>query len=181
MRYIHSSKLAPIVFVYDNFLLKKCFGNLKKLEHIFFVFRHALVYSQYFRINSICQRNKQLRHMHIAQLPTNDLETIIKSDFARLVTPTETVQRPTNVPLGWRTPLGWPPCDRDSAAKPDDINTTNFIDGNQLFRLNAEWMKDEAEVVSLDKQSFSRDDKHAIQILEATTHLLDNGHYQIGL
>ena len=51
-------------------------------------------------VNSICQRNKQLRHIHIAQLPTNDIEIIVECDFARLVTPTEVVQSLANVPLG---------------------------------------------------------------------------------
>ena len=78
-------------------------------------------------------------------------------------------------------PLGWSLCGRDSAAKPDDIHITDFIDDDQLFRHVAEWMKLYAEGISSDKRSFSRDDKDALQTLETTTCLLDNGHYQIGL
>ena len=50
-------------------------------------------------VNNICQRNKYLRHIHIAQLPPIEIKIIIGCDFARLVTPTEIVQSPDNVPL----------------------------------------------------------------------------------
>ena len=131
-------------------------------------------------VNSICQRNEPLQHIRIATLPSKEIGIIIGCDFAELVTPSEVIHSKQNVPIGWKTPLGWSLCGRDNAATPNDVNTINFTTDDTLFRHVAEWIKLDAEGISTDQRSLSTD-KEALRILESSTTRLPNGHYEVGM
>ncbi|XP_063729361.1 uncharacterized protein LOC134856976 [Symsagittifera roscoffensis] len=132
-------------------------------------------------VNSISQRNEPLQHIRIATLPSKEIGTIIGRDFAELVTPSEVIHSKQNVPIGWKTPLGWSLCGRDNATTPSDINKINFTTDDTLFRHVATWMKMDAEGISTDQRSLSTNDKEALRILESSTTRLPNGHYQVGM
>ena len=132
-------------------------------------------------VNSICQRNEPLQHIRIATLPSKQMGIIIGCDFAELVAPSEVIHSKQNVPIGWKTPLGWSLCGRDNAATPNDINIISFTKDDTLFRHVAEWMKMDAEGISTDQRSLSTDDKEALRILESSTTRLPNGHYEVGM
>ena len=51
---------------------------------------------------------------------------------------------------------------------------------NSLFKLVQDWMKVENLGIASTRKALSEKDKRAIDILEATTKIVD-GHYQIGL
>ena len=50
--------------------------------------------------NSICQRNHQFQHIHIATLPSKEIELILGCDFAKLVTPTEAISSKQDIQIG---------------------------------------------------------------------------------
>ena len=80
-----------------------------------------------------------------------------------------------------KTPLGWSLCGRDNAAKPNDANTIHFTSDNLLFRHVAEWMKINADGISMDHRSLSADDMDALDSLEFSIKRLSNRHYEVGM